>query len=453
MSDKPTTSETGDTVGDSETDSAATSRRRFLGAAAAVGAAAGIGGTASAAEGETAASATFDDQTTGGASVTVASAAMPEGGFVAIHDSSLLDGKVFESVIGVSEKLDAGTHEDVDVELFTGVPGGDFDQSTLEGEQTLIAMPHLDTNGNGTYDFLTSEGSEDDPYSADGETVVDDAAVTVEDDGDEACESAGLVTVKRDGDIEDVVDELTATIEGMDALTLMTTVDHAANASSVGKELPPTTLLVFGNPNVGTELMQAGRTAGIDLPQKLLVWEEDGRTFVGYNDPEYLADRHCIEGQDDRLGTVGNLLRSLATGEAGGTAEPSSASARFEDQCVDGASVVVSSATVPEGGFVAIHDSSLLDGETFSSVVGVSDTLDAGTHEDVEVDLFSGVPGNAFDQSMLKKDRTLIAMPHRDTNDNDTYDFVTSEGDEDGPYTGDGQPVTDDAEIRVAGVE
>ncbi|EMA45670.1 hypothetical protein C448_07532 [Halococcus morrhuae DSM 1307] len=126
------------------------------------------------------ASATFDDQHSDGSSVTVASAALPDGGFVAIHDSSLLDGNVAGSVIGVSDAYDAGTAMDIEIPLYAEVPGGDYDQSSLQGDQTLIAMPHLDTNGNGTYDFLTSGGEADGAYTQDGEAVVDDASITVE---------------------------------------------------------------------------------------------------------------------------------------------------------------------------------------------------------------------------------------------------------------------------------
>jgi len=126
------------------------------------------------------ASATFNDQHSDGSSATVASAALPDGGFVAIHDSSLLDGNVAGSVIGVSEKYDAGTVMDAEIPLYSGVPGGDYDQSSLDGDQTLIAMPHYDTNGNGTYDFLTSGGDEDGAYTKDGSAVVDDAKITVE---------------------------------------------------------------------------------------------------------------------------------------------------------------------------------------------------------------------------------------------------------------------------------
>ena len=125
------------------------------------------------------ASATFEDQSTDGSSVTVASAALPDGGFVAMHDSSLLDGNVAGSVIGVSEKYEAGTVMKVEVPLYSGVPGSDFDQSALQEDQTLIAMPHKDTNDNGTYDFITSGGEADGAYVQDGSAVVDDAEISV----------------------------------------------------------------------------------------------------------------------------------------------------------------------------------------------------------------------------------------------------------------------------------
>ena len=154
-------------------------RRGFLAATAAIGAAAGLGGTAAAQSGDSSASATFENQETGGKTVTVQSATLPEGGFVAIHDGRLQEGKVFESVIGVSDYLSAGTHEDVRVMLFQGVPGGDFDQQRLTEDQTLFAMPHLDTDGNQTYDFITSNGDADGPYTMDGQPVLDPATITV----------------------------------------------------------------------------------------------------------------------------------------------------------------------------------------------------------------------------------------------------------------------------------
>lgn len=164
-------------------------RRTFLAAAAATGAALTIGGTALASQQDDAATVTFDDQRTDGTSVTVASAALPDGGFVTIHNSILVDSKgdivrerrrFLESVVGVSAALDAGDHRDIAVDLFTGVPGREFEQEALREDQTLIAMPHFDTDGDGQYDFVCSEGEKDGPYTRDGEAVVDDANVTVD---------------------------------------------------------------------------------------------------------------------------------------------------------------------------------------------------------------------------------------------------------------------------------
>lgn len=111
---------------------------------------------------------------------------------------------------------------------------------------------------------------------------------------------------------------MTTAIEDNDNLSLMTTVDHAENAESTDYELPPTTVLVFGNPELGTPLMQAGRTLAIDLPQKLLLMEhDDGTVTVSYNNPDYLAERHGIDSDDDRLDTAEEALSSLATVAAG----------------------------------------------------------------------------------------------------------------------------------------
>lgn len=114
----------------------------------------------------------FENQATDGTSVTVRSTTLSDGGFVTIHDAGLFQGDALGSVVGVSGKLDAGRHEDVEVPLFQ-VPGADFEQSRLQSDQPLVAMPHFDTNGNGQYDFVATEGAEDGPYTEAGQAVVD----------------------------------------------------------------------------------------------------------------------------------------------------------------------------------------------------------------------------------------------------------------------------------------
>jgi len=81
----------------------------------------------------------------------------------------------------------------------------------------------------------------------------------------------------------------------------------------VGLDLAPTRLVVFGNPNLGTPLMQSAQTLGIDLPQKMLVYENaDGEVNVAYNDPAFLAARHGVEGNADVLTTITNALNNLS---------------------------------------------------------------------------------------------------------------------------------------------
>jgi len=78
-------------------------------------------------------------------------------------------------------------------------------------------------------------------------------------------------------------------------MTVLARVDHAAAAATVGMELRPTEVILFGNPKTGTPLMQDAQTMGVDLPLKVLVWQdEQDRTWVSYNDPFWLAARHNV---------------------------------------------------------------------------------------------------------------------------------------------------------------
>ena len=77
-------------------------------------------------------------------------------------------------------------------------------------------------------------------------------------------------------------------------LTVFARIDHTAGAAKVGKTLRPTEVLIFGNPQGGTPLMECAQSAGIDLPLKALVWEDaQGQVWLGYNDPAWLASRHA----------------------------------------------------------------------------------------------------------------------------------------------------------------
>lgn len=124
----------------------------------------------------------------------------------------------------------------------------------------------------------------------------------------------GIVVVESANDFDTTFNTLRDAIESAAPLTLVTDLDHSANAAGVGLTLLPTRLLVFGNPNLGTPLMQSGQSIGIDLPQKMLVFEDaEGQVSVAYNDPAFLAQRHGITDQQDIIDTVTGALANLAT--------------------------------------------------------------------------------------------------------------------------------------------
>lgn len=106
----------------------------------------------------------------------------------------------------------------------------------------------------------------------------------------------GVVTVDSPNDFEATWTQLIDAIDASPA-SIAFTVDHAAAAASAGLDLAPTRLVVFGNPALGTPLMQAAPTAGIDLPLKMLVWEDGDGVHISYIDPGFIARRHRVPGE------------------------------------------------------------------------------------------------------------------------------------------------------------
>jgi uncharacterized protein (DUF302 family) len=98
-------------------------------------------------------------------------------------------------------------------------------------------------------------------------------------------------------------------------------IDHARAAAKVGMELRPTWLLIFGNARVGTPLMQAVPTIGIDLPLKALVWQDEiGQTWLAYSHPSWLAGRHGIAAEaPTTLERMTTTLAAVAQEAAGST--------------------------------------------------------------------------------------------------------------------------------------
>ena len=123
----------------------------------------------------------------------------------------------------------------------------------------------------------------------------------------------GLLTLKSRNNFDETYSRLKKAIEGNDALTIITELDHANNAVKADMKLRPTKLIIVGNPKLGTPLMSENQTLGIDLPQKFLVYEsEKSEVFVAYNDPIYLARRHNLDEKREELSKMSNALKGLA---------------------------------------------------------------------------------------------------------------------------------------------
>jgi uncharacterized protein (DUF302 family) len=101
-------------------------------------------------------------------------------------------------------------------------------------------------------------------------------------------------------------------------MTVFARIDHAAGAAEVGLQLAPTDLIIFGNARGGTPLMQSVQTVGIDLPLKILVWQDAANnTWLSYNEPSWIAQRHGVGGAEATIDKMADLLRAIAREAAG----------------------------------------------------------------------------------------------------------------------------------------
>jgi len=126
-----------------------------------------------------------------------------------------------------------------------------------------------------------------------------------------------LIVKESSRSVPETIDALQKVLEAK-GISVFGRVDHQANAKKAGLELPPTTLLIFGNPKLGTPLMQTNRQIGIDLPMKALAWQDaDGKVHLGYTDPKNLEARHGIEGRDAIFAKMAKALGSMTDKAAG----------------------------------------------------------------------------------------------------------------------------------------
>jgi len=104
----------------------------------------------------------------------------------------------------------------------------------------------------------------------------------------------GIVDVRSNHSVDETVDRVKNILQSK-GVTLFAVIDHSGEAAKVGMKMPPTKLLIFGSPKGGTPLMLAAPSIAIDLPLKILVWEDaQGKVWLSYNSPEYLAERHGL---------------------------------------------------------------------------------------------------------------------------------------------------------------
>jgi uncharacterized protein (DUF302 family) len=127
----------------------------------------------------------------------------------------------------------------------------------------------------------------------------------------------GISSIESAYPFDETVEKLEAVLREK-GIKLFTVVDHSGEAASVGLTMPPTKLLIFGNPKAGTPVMLSAPSAALDLPLKILVAEDSsGTTSLSWNDPEYLQARHGFAAElKSNLAAAGALVSSLARAKA-----------------------------------------------------------------------------------------------------------------------------------------
>ena len=104
----------------------------------------------------------------------------------------------------------------------------------------------------------------------------------------------GIIDIASNHSVDETVKKLKGILQAK-GITLFALVDHSGEAAKVGTTMRPTRLLIFGNPKAGTPVMLAAPSSAIDLPLKILVWEDvQGKVWITYNSPSYLQERHNI---------------------------------------------------------------------------------------------------------------------------------------------------------------
>ncbi|MFQ5562517.1 MAG: DUF302 domain-containing protein [Parvularculaceae bacterium] len=121
----------------------------------------------------------------------------------------------------------------------------------------------------------------------------------------------GLAAKQSANSFDDTVARLEVALAER-GITVFNKIDHAAGAAAAGQSLRPTTLIIFGNPAVGSQLMAMSQSIGLDLPLKALVYEdESGTVWVAYNDMRFIARRHGLDPENELVGRVAGGLKMV----------------------------------------------------------------------------------------------------------------------------------------------
>lgn len=127
-----------------------------------------------------------------------------------------------------------------------------------------------------------------------------------------ALAEGGVISLDSPFSVASTVDKLEAVLKSK-GMTVFARINHAEGANSVDLALRPTEVLIFGNPKVGTPLMNCSQSIAIDLPQKMLAWEDEtGEVHLSYNHPLYLKERHSSKGCDKIFNNLAAALRNFA---------------------------------------------------------------------------------------------------------------------------------------------
>lgn len=122
---------------------------------------------------------------------------------------------------------------------------------------------------------------------------------------------AELIRKQSPNTVANTIDRFEAAVKGK-GLTVFARIDHAAGAKKVKKELRPTLLIIFGSPAVGTPLMQAQQTMGLDLPLKVLAWQDaDGKVWIGYQAPADMAAAHGVPKDNPVIKRITGALNAF----------------------------------------------------------------------------------------------------------------------------------------------